>query len=472
MNITTFTFWLFVVGFLFVYGVVRNHRSRLIVLILGSLMFYAAGSFAHLGLLLGLGLMVFLLTDQIQKSRSKRQRKLLLITCIAVNVAVLCLFKYSGFFLSIVNDVSGLVGSSFSVSTTALALALPLGISFFTFHNIAHCIDVYNGQYRRKVGPLGFFGGLFFFPKIVSGPITRPADILPQLDQASQIRWEVVQHGMLLVGLGLLKKTLADMLAPVVVSIFDAAHPLSALEAWTGTLAFTAQLYADFSGYTDIALGLGLLIGLKLPKNFNLPYISRSPVEFWSRWHITLSTWIRDYLYMPVATSGRRSHPVLGLVVAMSLGGLWHGANWTFIVWGLYHGVLLAGSHGVSALWRRGHGTSKPGSLLQLGQMAITLYLVMIGFVLFRAPGLEAGGSLILAMHGIRAASSLWTYHGTMMLVLAACAVVAPHVADHLAFRFEDKPAHPLLHWGLVTACVLATIVIPTQGATFIYASF
>jgi D-alanyl-lipoteichoic acid acyltransferase DltB (MBOAT superfamily) len=469
MSFTSFVFWLFFAGVLFFLGVVRDHLTRLIVLLLASLLFYGTGSLSHLALLLGLGLTVFVLTRRMQRTSSRRRRKLLLFTCIAVNVGVLALFKYSGFLVSIVNDVSRLVGSSLSISEAALALGLPLGISFFTFHNIAHSVDIENGQYRHEVGALEFFSGLFLFPKIVSGPITRPHDILPQLDEPSRLRWGAVQHGMLLVGLGLVKKTLADMLAPVVIGAFDAVQP-STLEAWTGTLAFTAQLYADFSGYTDIALGLGLLLGLKLPRNFNLPYISRSPVEFWSRWHITLSTWIRDYLYMPVATSGRRPRPVLGLVVAMSLGGLWHGASWTFVVWGLYHGVLLAGSHGASALWRRGGASA--GAVVRTGQVALTLYLVMVGFVLFRAPGIGAAGSLILAMHGVTSVPSLMTYEATVMVALAGCAVVLPHVADHLALRFEERPAHPLLHWGLVTACVLATIITPTQGATFIYANF
>jgi D-alanyl-lipoteichoic acid acyltransferase DltB (MBOAT superfamily) len=416
-----------------------------------------------------LGLCVFLLTRGIQQASSPKRRKLLLVVCIALNVGALALFKYANFLISIVNDGSSMLGLSLTVPV--VALALPLGISFFTFHNISYCVDVYNDQYRRQAGPLQFFGALLFFPKIVSGPITRPHQILPQLDTPSPIQWEVVRHGMLLVGLGLLKKTLADMLAPAAAGVFDAAGPQSLLQAWTGTLAFTAQLYADFSGYTDIAIGLGQIIGLKLPKNFNLPYISRSPVEFWSRWHITLSTWIRDYLYMPVATAGKRSHPVLGLVVAMSLGGLWHGANWTFIVWGLYHGVLLAGSHGLSALWRRqGLGGGAP---VHLAQVAITFYLVMIGFVLFRAPDIASAWSLIQAMHGLAAVSSVLSYDASMMVVLAACAVVLPHIGDHLvSHRLEARPAHPLLHWGLVAGCVVATIIIPTQEVSFIYASF
>lgn len=470
MAFNSITFWLLFVGFLLVYGVIRSHQQRLVVLVAASLVFYIFGSFFHLLLLLGLGLSVFLLTRAIQQNASPGRRKLLLVVCIALNVGALALFKYANFLISILNDGSSFLG--FSLAVPVVALALPLGISFFTFHNISYCVDVYNGQYRRQAGLLQFFGALLFFPKIVSGPITRPQEILPQLDKPTSIQWEVVRHGMLLVGLGLLKKTLADMLAPAAAGVFDATGPQSLLQAWTGTLAFTGQLYADFSGYTDIAIGLGQIIGLKLPKNFNLPYISRSPVEFWSRWHITLSSWIRDYLYMPVATAGRRSHPLLGLVVAMSLGGLWHGASWTFIVWGLYHGVLLAGSHGLSALWRR-QGLGSQGALIQLAQIAITFYLVMIGFVLFRAPDISAAWSLITAMHGFAAVSSVLTHNASVMVVLVACAVVLPHIGDHLvSHRLEARPAHSLLHWGLVAGCVVATIIIPTQEVSFIYASF
>jgi alginate O-acetyltransferase complex protein AlgI len=320
--------------------------------------------------------------------RSEALRRPGMIAGIIFNLALLGYYKYTNFFLANLGAATG-------IAVTITTIILPIGISFFTFQQIAYIVDTSrNGRCERSVVNYTLF--VLFFPHLIAGPITHPGEMLPQFDAASGKAFDIgqVNTGVTLLILGLGKKALiADPLAYVVNPIFstaDASDPVSTAAAWMGALAYTFQLYFDFSGYSDMAIGLGLLFGIHLPVNFASPYKSMSIVEFWRRWHITLSRFLRNYVYIPLG--GSREGPArryINLILTMSLGGLWHGAGWTFLAWGLLHGVLL----GINHFWTR-IAKPLPASLAWI----ITFLAVIAGWVIFRASTFGGAIAMLNAM--------------------------------------------------------------------------
>jgi D-alanyl-lipoteichoic acid acyltransferase DltB (MBOAT superfamily) len=346
----------------------------------------------------------------------------LLIVAICANLALLGYYKYANFFLSSINSLSG---SQWSLGE----FMLPLGISFFTFTQIAFLVDTYQGKVRE----FNFMHYLLFvtyFPHLIAGPVLHHREMMPQFAHSATYRidWNNAATGLMLFALGLCKKILlADALAPYAGGVFNGVqHGLAvgvlptAYEAWAGALAYTLQIYFDFSGYTDMALGIALMFGIRLPINFDSPYKSTSIIEFWRRWHMTLSRFLRDYLYIPLG-GNRHGEPrrYLNLMITMLLGGLWHGAGWTFVLWGALHGVYLTLNH----LWRdlvaarflRGvpRWLSAPiGGLL-------TFVAVVSAWVLFRASDLAQAVTMLKAMYGIaaRPIGLDAVMHGQLLLV-------------------------------------------------------
>jgi D-alanyl-lipoteichoic acid acyltransferase DltB (MBOAT superfamily) len=311
------------------------------------------------------------------------------VLCVGVtaNLAALAYFKYSNFLLDNLASITG-------IGAQHLNVALPLGISFFTFTQIAFLVDAYQGKAKE----LGFFRyGLFvsFFPHLIAGPIVHHSELMPQFASKGAKRWNATNFhvGIAFLSLGLFKKVIiADTCAPWADRMFDAAGPLSWLQAWRGAIAYTMQLYFDFSGYSDMAIGLAMMFNIRLPDNFDSPYKSVSIVDFWRRWHMTLSRFLRDYLYIPLGGNrkgeGRR---LINLMVTMLLGGIWHGAGWTFALWGLYHGILLTVNH----LWAR---AKLP--LPSLVARPLTFVAVVVGWVMFRAKDLRIAADRLRTMAG------------------------------------------------------------------------
>ena len=290
----------------------------------------------------------------IADSSNLRSKKIFLIISLAGNLGVLGFFKYADFGIEQFNSVMTSLG--FSIEMSFLELALPIGISFYTFQTISYTVDIYRGQLTPCKSLREFAIFVSFFPQLVAGPILRAKYFLPQLrekiekfksvDTIRQIRLQDsnVKFGVTLMAFGFFKKMfIADNIAPFVDSIF--ANPIG-LESFTiilGTIAFGIQIYADFSGYSDIAIGAAMILGFKIPLNFNKPYFAISPSDFWRRWHISLSSWLRDYLYIPLGGNKKSfNRTYLNLFVVMFLGGLWHGASWNFVIWGMLHGLYLA----------------------------------------------------------------------------------------------------------------------------------
>ncbi|WP_435628150.1 MBOAT family O-acyltransferase [Candidatus Ferrigenium straubiae] len=393
-------------------------------LALASLFFYGYWNPAYIGLLSGSIIGNYAFGMWIAKagvSHKDRRKKGLLIAAIASNLALLAYYKYANFFVASVNAAAG---TQWSLGE----IMLPLGISFFTFTQIAFLVDTYQG----KVKEYNFVHYLLFvtyFPHLIAGPILHHKEMMPQFAHAStyRVNWEHVATGLLLFTLGLCKKVLwADSLAPFATAIFDGArHAMTTgtlptiYEAWSGALAYTLQIYFDFSGYTDMALGVALMFGIRLPINFNSPYKATSIIEFWRRWHMTLSRFLRDYLYIPLGGNRKgKLRRYLNLMTTMLLGGLWHGAGWTFVVWGALHGAYLAINH----LWREITGERLariPNWLGALAGGALTFIAVVAAWVVFRADSMAHALFILKAMFGIasRPISFDAVIHGNLLLL-------------------------------------------------------
>lgn len=360
-------------------------------LLLTSYAFYGWWRFDFAVLMIISSLVDFFAAQYIDKeTTSHARRRLALIGSLCANLGLLAYFKYANFGVDTLNALLEAAGHEPVRWTRVL---LPVGISFYTFQTLSYTIDVYRGEVKATKDILAFSTFVALFPQLVAGPIVRYVDIAEQLRERS-VRFDSFARGAFLFIIGFEKKILlADIVAPIVDQVFSYADP-STSEAWLGAIAYTLQLYFDFSGYSDMAIGLGLLLGFDFPANFDSPYKSESITEFWRRWHITLSTWLRDYLYVPLGGNRRgERRTYVNLALTMLLGGLWHGANWTFIVWGAWHGGLLAFER---AIGRRPLYSALPKPI----RIGLTLLLVMLGWIVFRADSIESAFTMWSALFG------------------------------------------------------------------------
>jgi len=345
----------FVGFFVAVYAlyVILTHRYQNALLLVASYVFYGSWDWRFLGLMLFSTAMDYGFGRLLGRTEEERNRRLILIVSISVNLGILFVFKYFNFFAVSLDRLLSLFALQLDVRV--LNVVLPLGISFYTFHNISYIVDVY----RRRVEParqfIDFALYVAFFPQLIAGPIARPAHLLPQFRKPRLITLDMLRSGAWLILLGYFKKVvLADNMAPFTARLFDNPHALHGTEVLFGLYAFAFQIYGDFSGYSDIARGLANLMGFELALNFERPYFAANPAEFWRRWHISLSTWLRDYLYVPLG--GNRDGTLRtyrNLLITMLLGGLWHGAAWHYVVWGAFHGLLLCVHRAAGALFKR-----------------------------------------------------------------------------------------------------------------------
>ncbi len=372
-------------------------------LAVASLFFYGWWNPAYVALLLGSILFNFLAGTAIARAHGagevSHSRRLLQLAIIA-NLVLLAYYKYADFFIDNLNALSG-VGWDFGQTI------LPLGISFFTFTQIAFLVDAYQGKVREyNLVHYGLF--VSYFPHLIAGPILHHSEMMPQFAHREIYRpqYDLIAAGLTLFVLGLAKKVLiADGVAPFVGPVFDAPGAgltLTLLEAWCGALAYTFQLYFDFSGYSDMALGLSLLFGVRLPVNFHSPYKAVNIIDFWRRWHMTLSRFLRDYLYVPLGGNRKsRARRYINMLLTMLLGGLWHGAGWTFVLWGALHGVYLVINHGWREFRRRiGHNLHRSTPWGRRAGCLVTFMAVVAGWVLFRAPDIDTAVSILCAMAG------------------------------------------------------------------------
>ena len=398
-----------------------------------------------------------------------RAQKTAVAVSVVTNLSLLGFFKYFNFAADSYNSLLALLGLGGLQLETVLRVTLPLGISFYTFQSMSYTIDVYRGRCAALRNPIDFACYVSMFPQLVAGPIIRFNEVADQL-LARTHTWEKIARGTSFFALGMAKKILlANPCGKIADLCFDAGslHPL---DAWYGVTAYAFQIYFDFSGYSDMAIGLGLMLGFVFPKNFDSPYRSRSIAEFWRRWHMSLSRWLRDYLYIPLGGNRKgTARTYVNLAVVMLLGGLWHGASWNFLIWGGYHGALLAGER---ALGRERATARLPRAL----RVALTFFLVLISWVFFRAADLGDSLAYLGSMFGLVEAQpgagllAGIVYRPYYLVTFAVAAVVVwagPQTADWSRRLTWPKALASLVLLGL------ALLAMETQGYNpFIYFIF
>lgn len=450
-----------------VYWLLQNHRWRLTWLLAASCYFYMSWNPWLILLILASASVDYLVALRLAAISSPHIRKLLVVLSISVNLSLLLFYKYTNFLLGTVTPMLNSVG--LDLHPPLLNLILPLGISFYTFEAISYIVDVYRGRQEPVRNPIDYALYIMFFPHLVAGPIVRPHHFLPQLKTPKHWSWLRLQFGIQLFLLGLFKKAvIADTLGPLVDLVFARPGRFDSLAIWLAVLCYAVQIYCDFSGYSDMAIGLAQTLGFNLPANFNLPYMAADISEFWSRWHITLSTWLRDYLYIPLG--GNRLGPLRtyqNLLTTMLLGGLWHGANWTFLVWGLYHGILLIAHR---ACPRRDWMLNP---VLRPFFVALTFLSVCIGWVFFRAQRVEEAVTILKRMFIPMSGASL----SSIAIVVASSyliLVLGMHLISQLTDwkrRLQRMPS-PVLGTVLGLFIFVIQILIPEGTKTFVYFQF
>ncbi|WP_371156020.1 MBOAT family protein [Jannaschia sp. 2305UL9-9] len=365
-------------------------RGKSFTILAGSYLFYAWWRVDFLALLFGTTAFAYLVGQQVARHRHTAQGKVWLWVGVAGCLGVLGVFKYLNFFL---DSIAALVGTDVAGLGIHWRLILPIGISFYIFQALSYLIDVWRGDAKADARFIDFAAFIALFPQLIAGPILRYKDLEDQFRSRTHSA-EMFADGMARFLIGLAKKVLlADAVAPLADLAFGNSGEVGMALAWVGAIAYMLQLYFDFSGYSDMAIGLGKMMGFTFLENFRFPYVSRSITEFWRRWHISLSNWLRDYLYISLGGNRKGALRTYGnLMTVMMLGGLWHGANWTFVLWGLWHGGLLAIERAT------GHDRRAAG---QVWALPLTLALVLIGWVMFRAEHVGQGLDIYRAMIGL-----------------------------------------------------------------------
>jgi len=474
MIFNSFVFWGFFALVLAVYWRLP-HRQQNLLLLAASYVFYGYWDWRFLGLLAASTVVDYLVGHGLTRLTEPRQRKLLIVASIVVNLTFLGFFKYCNFFVAELAQLLGAMG--FTPHLPTLSIVLPVGISFYTFQSMSYTIDVYRGTTRPAPGLLDFALFVSYFPQLVAGPIERSSQLLPQILGPRRYRHGDFSDGLYHIALGLFKKVvIADNLAPIVNRIFDTPWAqLSGLEVLLGVYVFAIQIYCDFSGYSSIAQGVSRWMGIDLTYNFRMPYFSRSPSEFWQRWHISLSQWLRDYLYIPLG--GNRKGPrrtYINLMLTMLLGGLWHGAAWTYVIWGAWHGLLLIGYRllGVQTSDEPVDASaSRPWK--SVFQALLMFHLVCVGWLFFRAQSLEQAVGMFGRVFTDFTVTDYSAYAAAMLLIFAAPLLVYEWFVyrSHDMMNLMRRPV-----WLQATAlgyCATALLVFtPMTQQVFIYFQF
>ncbi|MEY3052933.1 MAG: hypothetical protein RLY31_2718 [Bacteroidota bacterium] len=393
MVFNSLAFLVFAVVFLTVYFLLRG-RHRLYWMLAGSYFFYGWWDVRFLGLIILSTVVDFHLGKTIRAAADPTRRSRWLWLSVGVNLGILGFFKYAGFFTEGFRQLAALFG--WIPPIPFLEVVLPVGISFYTFQTLSYTIDIYRGRMEPTRDIWCFATFVACWPQLVAGPIVRAADFLPQLQRYLPADTARIQSGLTRIGWGFFKKVaVADSLAPFVDQVWSAPAHFTTLNLWVAVLFYSFQLYCDFSGYSDIAIGFARIMGYEFPENFRTPYFSRHFSEFWTRWHISLSSWLRDYLYIPLGGNRKGSWCTLrNLMLTMLLGGLWHGANWTFVVWGGIHGVLLVLQRlleGPFRLCKR----YVPGPMWTGLAMLTVFLLTTLAWVFFRSPDLHTAVAIL-----------------------------------------------------------------------------
>lgn len=473
--------WYFLPTVLFLHWILPVHW-RNGILAVSSLLFYAVGGGEFVLILIAMMVINYLAGLAIAAVRESPPRrtwitpKSVLTATVVADLAVLAIWKYAGFASTVVHQIASRLG----LDTQIVSVALPVGISFFTFHHLSYVVDVYRGTRAPMKNPLTFATYIAMFPQLVAGPIIRYHEIVADLERRSHPRLADFADGFPRFLWGLFKKVaIADSLAPLADAAFAADNP-SFATAWLGAIAYTGQIYFDFSGYSDMAIGLGRMFGLRIPENFNRPYSAVSVTDFWRRWHMSLSRWFRDYLYIPLGGNRHGTfNTYRNLSIVFFATGLWHGAAWTFILWGIYHGLWM--------IFERATGLADAKTLVPLRRFA-TFVIVIFGWVLFRAESLGEFGRMLRAMltpgalgepnFGIEADIVLLmgpVHVALLALVLVSAFFPGTWTVGRILDHTEEAPTRRQISARLavlVVAPVAAALVVGSTFSPFLYFQF
>jgi alginate O-acetyltransferase complex protein AlgI len=475
MPFTSLPFAAFFAVVFVVYWIVPWQRARIWWLVAASFFFYATWSKKLALLVAATSVMDYLLALAMERFHAPRSRKLFLGLSLGVNLGLLCYFKYVNFFLD--SLFAGLAAAGWTVTAPVLKVLVPFGISFYTFEAISYTIDVYRGRLKAERNLANFMLFILFFPHLVAGPIVRAWDFLPQAARAKRWNWPRASFGAQLFILGLFKKlAISDRLAVYSDPIFDNPDQFNSLTLWLGLVAFGVRIWADFSGYSDMALGAAHLLGYKLTKNFNLPYLAANIADFWRRWHISLSSWLRDYLFIPLGGSrGTTLATCRNLLITMTIGGLWHGANWSYVLWGVLHGSFLV-AHRLFRQWCATRPRVEafmrlpPAKMFSLG---LTCFCVLIAWAFFQ-PSLRTATTMLSRMF-VPTDGGFYTHIPSAQGLYVTLIVVAlGHlVSNHGGWRrvWNQVPA-PMTGVACGLMFVIALVLAPATGKPFIYFQF
>jgi alginate O-acetyltransferase complex protein AlgI len=442
-------------------------------LLLASYVFYAAWNPPFVILLWISTAIDWIAARRVYEASSRSRRRAWLVVSLAANLGFLGFFKYGEFLLE--NWQALMAAFGIRYLPPAWDIVLPVGISFYTFQTMAYTLDVYLGRTRPLGSLLDFSLFVTFFPQLVAGPIVRPTQLVPQFAKPVRATRDQLLWGLALIVLGLFEKVvLADGgLANAADRVFGTKEAVGFVDAWVGTLAFSGQIFCDFAGYSTIAIGTALCLGFALPENFRMPYAAIGFSDFWRRWHVSLSTWLRDYLYIPLGGNrGTEARTYVNLMLTMLLGGLWHGANWTFVVWGGLHGLYLAGERWVRA--KTGAVGDPAGLANRLALALLTYALVNVTWVFFRAETFGGAARILLGMAGLAPGAKPVL---PTMFVAKVVVIVSAIVATQWLMRnrsLEDVVARAPW-WVTALACaamLFAVTVTQGTGQAFIYFQF
>jgi alginate O-acetyltransferase complex protein AlgI len=460
MSFTSISFAIFFAVLLALYALAPP-RWRKPVLLAGGLFFYAYWDWHFLALIGSCIVADYYLARLIFQAGETSRKRAYLAVSVTLNLGLLAFFKYYNFFVSSANLVLGQHG----VRLPELAIILPVGISFFTFESMSYTLDVYRGSLTPCDNILDFALFIAFFPRLVAGPIIRASHFLPQLQRPLGLRSAAMRAGALIFLSGLVKKILlADNLAPFVDRVFSAPQEYHPVTHWLAVLAYAMQIYYDFSGYSDMAVGIARALGFELPINFSAPYAARNVAEFWHRWHISLSTWLRDYLYIPLGGSRKGSaRTTLNLMLTMLLGGLWHGASWNFVLWG--------GLHGLGLVWHRSVSSRFPRLVVPdvVARLATVLFVALL-WVPFRAAN---GPTALLVMERLigRGGGAIWLYPWCFVAAAVCITTSLKHRAgepDFFTFQTESFLGRTQVAFAVMSLLYLS----PLNVSPFVYFQF